>query len=428
MPGPAGGGRSIGGSRGGGFSGGSRGGFSGGSRSSGFSGNFRSLSGSNHTYRHVGGTSGMNTGNQNSDDEKSGKKIGLIIIALFMLVTFAGPAAGFVSNTISSINATPDIWEVVESVLDESEALEDPFDGYYITPVEGERTKLDASLCTPVDVWFEDEADFLLSDSEQPHLMNELTDGLAYFYEKTGVQPYLLIVPDVYGDENPDWDVVNRYLTKRYIDLFGEDEGHYIALIIAQEDASYTFWYIPGLDAMQVMDENASYILTDFLYMHYVEAANRSAMFAQAFIDTADYIMTGALTAEGESAVVYTTQSDDMTFENTTMVDDSALPALTQPPVVPGYETQEDVVIESVPVTQEVVVIESFSATQEDSIIETVPATQDVTEQEPTDNTAISKTIRNVALLIIVCIVGAFLIAALVLHDKKQTKDLEKMS
>ncbi len=115
--------------------------------------------------------------------------------------------------------------------------------------------------------------------------------ALAHFYEKTGVQPYLLILNEIDGDKKPGLKAVGTYLTDRYIELFGTDEGHYIFLYLAHEDTSYTLYYIPGLDAMTVVDDEVSEILLDCVEWYYQTAASYNEMFAKAFVHTADAII-----------------------------------------------------------------------------------------------------------------------------------------
>ena len=281
MPGPTGGGRSGGGggigggARGGGFSGGSHGGFS---------------SGSNRTFRSgvPRGTGSFYTDspdNPNGEEDTKKRFRNMIIMVVLIAVFTGGPVISMVGNLFSDLaSPSPDIWAEIDSVIigDDDRDSE-----YYITPVEGERTKLDESLCTPIDTWFEDHACFLANDDA----VDDLDAALKYFYELTGVQPYLIILDNIDGICDPDWETIDNYLYNRYIELFGEDEGHYLFLYFMNTDGTYTTWYCPGLYTMRIMDDNAYYILTDYLNMYYYEAMTRTEMFELTFISTAEDIM-----------------------------------------------------------------------------------------------------------------------------------------
>ena len=245
MPGPVGGGRSGGGARGGGTTGSNSG-----------------VYGGVYGNRNIGGTASLSpnniiSGKRNKDIEKRA----IVIIIAFLAVFIA------IAVVIGR--------EIVSSDAEQLLAIE-----------AVERTKLSSVRCTPIDKWLEDKAGLLQSIDEK----TQLEAALAHFYEKTGVQPYLLMLDSIDGDKKPDREAVETYLTNRYAELFGEDEGHYIFLYLAHRDTSYTLYYIPGLDAMTVVDDEVSEMLMDCMEWYYRQSSTYGEMFADAFVHTAELI------------------------------------------------------------------------------------------------------------------------------------------
>ncbi len=413
MPGPTGGGRSGGGggigggARGGGFSGGSHGGFS---------------SGSNRTFR-SGVPRGTGSFYTDSPDNPNGeedtkKRIRSMIIAVIFIAIFAGgPVISLVGNLFSDLGAyaEPDIWAEVASVIigDDDRDSE-----YYITPVEGERTKLDESLCTPIDTWFEDNACFLANDNA----VEDLDAALKYFYELTGVQPYLIILDNIDGNYDPDWETIDNYLYNRYIELFGEDEGHYIFLYFMNTDGTYTTWYCPGLYTMRIMDDNAYYILTDYLNMYYYESTTWTEMFELTFISTAEDIMR-----VNEDASI-TVPVDSGYAEMTTYPPASTVPAVEvdssitiSSPVVELTSEPENVV-DSTGSTADVTYHEEINDYAES---ETEILWDDIITEDPEEHYVTADTLKYLAGAVVI-LIAVVLFVVFLLWQKKKMRDLEE--
>lgn len=412
MPGPTGGGRSGGGgigggARGGGFSGGSHGGFS---------------SGSNRTFRSgvPRGTGSFYTDspdNPNGEEDTKKRIRNMIIMVVLIAVFTGGPVISMVGNLFSDLaSPSPDIWAEVASVIlgDDDRDSE-----YYITPVKGERTKLDASLCTPIDTWFEDHACFLANDDA----VDDLDAALKYFYELTGVQPYLIILDNIDGNYAPDWETIDNYLHNRYIELFGEDEGHYIFLYFMNTDGTYTTWYCPGLYTMRIMDDNAYYILTDYLNMYYYESTTWTEMFELTFISTAENIMR-----VNEDASV-TVPVDSGYAEMTTYPPASTVPAVEadssitiSSPVVELTSEPENVV-DSTGSTADVTYHEEINDYAES---ETEILWDDIITEDPEEHYVTTDTLKYIAGGFVI-LLAVVLFVVYILWDKKKMRDLEEM-
>lgn len=122
-----------------------------------------------------------------------------------------------------------------------------------------------------------------------------LENSLKHFHEKTGVQPYLYIANELYGDSSPDFDAVEKFMNDKYYELFS-DEGHILVLYFEYESGEYNTWYMVGNDAGDlVLDEEACEILLDYIDHYYKssDTADYADLFTSAFHDAADRIMGG---------------------------------------------------------------------------------------------------------------------------------------
>jgi Zn finger protein HypA/HybF involved in hydrogenase expression len=154
-----------------------------------------------------------------------------------------------------------------------------------------QREALPESKCIKIDTWYQDDWGDWIDDPAEPAA---LKSGLQYFYEKTGVQPYLWIM----GEEGKDYmseGSVEELADKKYKELFGNDEGHLLVVFREYPNASsnYIVTATPGYDAeTQVMDEQAREILLDYIDYYYTnEDLNEGQFFQRAFTKAADRIM-----------------------------------------------------------------------------------------------------------------------------------------
>ncbi len=148
--------------------------------------------------------------------------------------------------------------------------------------------------------WYEDNLDWVI----YPQV---LTDGLVHFYEKTGVQPYLLLTaydPSYWQGDEIDVQAVESYLNDYYESHF-TDEAHIIFAYFASADDSITemeghFYYLCGYAADKIMDEEALDIFWTYLEHYYRNTSdNLEQMISHTFSHTADVIM-GSAASTGE--------------------------------------------------------------------------------------------------------------------------------
>lgn len=126
---------------------------------------------------------------------------------------------------------------------------------------------------------------------------NRLLRGMKYFYEKTGVQPYLYLTNNVGGILKPSVEDMERYANSLYNKLF-TDDGHVLLVVYANRSygRDYSDYLKVGKAAEAVIDEEAEDILLDYIDAYYYNATRysegtRDRMFADVFRDTAMNIM-----------------------------------------------------------------------------------------------------------------------------------------
>ena len=169
--------------------------------------------------------------------------------------------------------------------------------GYFNTPSEVqnstiERTKLPASDCTVVDTWYQDDwGDWI--DSASSSEKSQLISDMQYFYQKTGVQPYLWITGEDGAKYQYSGDVEAAAATK-YAELF-TDEGH--LLVVFREYPNTSGDYISGCyagsAAETVLDAEAREILLDYIDYYYDDMSlSETEFFGKAFRSSADAMMS----------------------------------------------------------------------------------------------------------------------------------------
>ena len=117
----------------------------------------------------------------------------------------------------------------------------------------------------------------------------ELESGMRTFFEKTGVQPYLYILPN--GTTSSVSELTDR-ANELYDQLF-EDEAHFLLVFCDDGNGSFNCGYTVGSQAKTIMDDEAIGILASYLDRYYQDySISESEIFSRAFADTAERIMT----------------------------------------------------------------------------------------------------------------------------------------
>lgn len=117
-----------------------------------------------------------------------------------------------------------------------------------------------------------------------------LEKGLKYFYEKTGVQPYVYMIDEVGGSSNPSPAQLEQFAREQYGGLF-KDEAHFLLVYFEQDDAYQCSYYV-GDRAASVMDTEATEILDGYFGRYYYDTSmTYDEFFSKVFEETADRIM-----------------------------------------------------------------------------------------------------------------------------------------
>lgn len=114
--------------------------------------------------------------------------------------------------------------------------------------------------------------------------------GLKYFYEKTGVQPYVYITDNVGELSQSDLDSkIEEFANDKYNQLFS-DEAH-LLLIFYENNSYYRTYCLAGSSANTVIDASARDILLSKIDKYYYMSYDDNEFFSIAFEKAADDIM-----------------------------------------------------------------------------------------------------------------------------------------
>ena len=145
------------------------------------------------------------------------------------------------------------------------------------------REKLPASAVTKTDYYTDADGDWI-------HSAGRLLDGLEEFYERTGVQPYVYILPN---GQTTSGSELTAMAERLYPELFS-DEGHLLLVFCDAGDGTFNCGYTVGTAASAIMDSEALGILADELDYAYNNADTDEEVFSDAFSKTAERIMAAA--------------------------------------------------------------------------------------------------------------------------------------
>ncbi len=203
----------------------------------------------NNSRRNYGGGGGGGNGNNNNNG--CGTAIVLIVVILILLSVvfmFVLPGAGGGSVGKSTV----------------------------------EREKLPPSAVNETAYYTDEDGDWI-------HDPRKLESGMKSFYNETGVQPYVYILPNGTASSIVNWDT---YVEALYSDLF-TDGGHFLLLFCDNGNGYYDYGFYSGSQAKTVMDAEAVGIFFDYLDRYYSDySIDEEEIFSNAFADTGRRIMT----------------------------------------------------------------------------------------------------------------------------------------
>ena len=145
------------------------------------------------------------------------------------------------------------------------------------TPIV-ERTALPVGSVSETGYYTDEDGDWIRNASK-------LESGLHTFYQKTGVQPYVYILPN-----GSSTDLV-AFAESNYDKLFS-DEGHFLLVFCDNGEGGFDCGFAMGDMVPPIMDSAAIDVLSDNLDKYYRNSIiSEEEIFSKSFADTADTIM-----------------------------------------------------------------------------------------------------------------------------------------
>jgi uncharacterized membrane protein len=114
--------------------------------------------------------------------------------------------------------------------------------------------------------------------------------AMRYFYDRTGVFPYLWITDSVDGKTVLADEEAEAALNALY-DAEIADEGHIVILFLEPYPTEFELYYIVGNAARAVLDQEAADILMHYFERYYYSDYDDNTYFTKVFTDAADRIM-----------------------------------------------------------------------------------------------------------------------------------------
>ena len=147
------------------------------------------------------------------------------------------------------------------------------------------RERISSELCTKTSYWYDDSLGWIYDE-------DELLSGMEYFYDETGIQPYLMIRGEIFGSGFDISETEARlFLEESYEQLF-DDEGHMILCFVEYSPSEYLTFIYTGATAASVMDEEARELMLDNVdRLYYDTELSDEEFFSQVFSDTAEELM-----------------------------------------------------------------------------------------------------------------------------------------
>ena len=149
----------------------------------------------------------------------------------------------------------------------------------------------------PTEIVFSDEALPASAVTETGYYTDEggwisspstLEAGMRHFFEETGVQPYLYILPN--GSISSTQQITDM-ADELYGQLF-DDQGHFLFVFCDNNMGQYYYGGHIGAQAESVLDDEALTIFLQYLDRYYYDTSlSEEELFSEAYASTADRIM-----------------------------------------------------------------------------------------------------------------------------------------
>lgn len=149
-------------------------------------------------------------------------------------------------------------------------------------PAQEPREPIPAGSVTKTAYYTDEDGDWI-------HNPGRLEKGLEHFYEETGIQPYVYILPNGYTTSQQTCTDMAEQL---YPQLFN-DAGHLLLVFCDDGNGGYNAGWYAGGAALTFMDAEAVNTLANNLASAYTYADTDEEVFSDAFAETADDLMGG---------------------------------------------------------------------------------------------------------------------------------------
>lgn len=144
-----------------------------------------------------------------------------------------------------------------------------------------QRTALPAGSAVETDYYVDEDGSWITNPSK-------LTSGMREFFQETGVQPYLCILPN---GSSTSASELSSLAQERYADLF-EDDAHFLLVFCDDDEGSYHCGYWMGSSARTVLDDEALEIFAGYLSQNYNDLSlSEDELFSNTYRQTAERIM-----------------------------------------------------------------------------------------------------------------------------------------
>lgn len=145
-----------------------------------------------------------------------------------------------------------------------------------------ERTALPAGAANETSYYTDVDGDWI-------HNPAKLERGLRHFYEETGIQPHVYILPNGSVTSYQELEAIAK---EKYNELF-TDQAHFVLVFCDTGDGRFNAAYWAGSQTGSVLDNEAMQIFEAYLSQDYDDLSlSEEEIFSKAFSDTADRIMT----------------------------------------------------------------------------------------------------------------------------------------